>query len=328
MPRHATDWRPGSELEVIQMRARMLSRIRSFFGERGVLEVETPLLSSCFGTEPSIEPLCSEFTGPGYAAGRKLYLQSSPEFFMKRLLADGSGPIYQVCKAFRNAEAGRLHNPEFSILEWYRPDFDARRLMREVGELVAQLLGRPDLAIEYIPYALLFNEKLGLDIFELQAQELATFARDRNLIGAESLELDRDGWLNLLMSTLIESDLGSDGLCFVTDYPATQASLARLNEADPRTAARFELYYQGVELANGFEELADAEEQAERFEHENCVRRSNGQLPMPVDEALLGALEHGLPQCSGVALGLDRVLMCQLGLEDIDQVLTFSLARV
>jgi len=328
MPRHATDWRPGSELDVIRMRTRMLSRLRSFFEERGVLEVETPLLSSCFGTEPSIEPLCSEFTGPGYAAGRKLYLQSSPEFFMKRLLADGSGPIYQVCKAFRNAEAGRLHNPEFSILEWYRPDFDARRLMREVGELVAQLLGRPDLAIEYIPYALLFNEKLGLDIFELQAQELATFARDRNLIGAESLELDRDGWLNLLMSTLIESDLGSDGLCFVTDYPATQASLARLNEADPRTAARFELYYQGVELANGFEELADAEEQAERFEHENCVRRSNGQLPMPVDEALLGALEHGLPQCSGVALGLDRVLMCQLGLEDIDQVLTFSLARV
>jgi len=328
MPRHATDWRPGSELDVIRKRTRMLSRIRSFFEERGVLEVETPLLSSCFGTEPSIEPLCSEFTGPGYAAGRKLYLQSSPEFFMKRLLADGSGPIYQVCKAFRNAEAGRLHNPEFSILEWYRPDFDARRLMREVGELVAQLLGRPDLAIEYIPYALLFNEKLGLDIFELQAQELATFARDRNLIGAESLELDRDGWLNLLMSTLIESDLGSDGLCFVTDYPATQASLARLNEADPRTAARFELYYQGVELANGFEELADAEEQAERFEHENCVRRSNGQLPMPVDEALLGALEHGLPQCSGVALGLDRVLMCQLGLEDIDQVLTFSLARV
>ena len=292
------------------------------------MEVETPLLSSCFGTEPSIEPMRAEFVGPGYAGGRSLYLQSSPEFFMKRLLADGSGPIYQVCKAFRNGEAGRQHNPEFSILEWYRPGFTAEELMLEVAKLVGELLDQADIPVEYRSYADLFDQFLGLDVFDVQTEDLAQFAREQNLLGAETLELDRDGWLNLLMSSLIESELGENGLCFVTNYPASQASLARLNQHDPRTAARFELYYRGVELANGFEELADPDEQAERFEQENCKRRSNGQQAIPVDEALLGALQHGIPDCSGVALGLDRVLMSALSLEDIDQVLSFSLARI
>jgi len=306
----------------------MLACIRRFFAQRDVMEVETPLLSSCFGTEPSIEPLQTEFVGPGYAGGRSLYLQSSPEFFMKRLLADGSGPIYQVCKAFRNGESGRQHNPEFSILEWYRPGFTAEQLMLEVAELVGELLEQADIPVDYRTYADLFEQNLGLDVFDIQTEDLAEFARAQNLLGAETLELDRDGWLNLLMSSLVESELGKDGLCFVTDYPASQASLARLNQRDQRTAARFELYYRGVELANGFEELGDPDEQAERFEHENCKRRSNGQQPMPVDEALLGALQHGIPDCSGVALGLDRVLMSALDLEDIDQVLNFSLARI
>jgi len=328
MRRHVSDWRPGSGQEVLLARAQMLARIRAFFEQRGVLEVETPLLSSSFGTEPSIEPLQSEFTGPGYAQGRALYLQSSPEFFMKRLLANGSGPIFEVCKAFRNGEAGRLHNPEFTVLEWYRPGFSGVDLMQEVADLVVDLLGQSGLPVQYVSYAKLFEEQLQLDIFEAQADELAMFARKRNLLGAETLELDRDGWLNLLMGSLIESELGKDGLCFVTDYPASQASLARINPRDPRTAGRFELYYRGIELANGFEELGDAEEQAERFEHENCTRRAKGQPPMPVDEALLGALQSGMPDCSGVALGLDRVLMCALGVEDIDEVLSFSLARI
>ena len=305
----------------------MLSRIRGFFAQREVLEVETPLLGSSFGTDPSIEPLASEFVGPGHAQGCPLYLQSSPEFFMKRLLADGSGAIYQVCKAFRNGEAGRLHNPEFSMLEWYRPGFDARELMQEVAELVRELLSQPDLAVEKKAYAQLFQEKLGLDVFQVSAAELAAFAGERQIPAAETLEMDRDGWLNLLMSALIEPGLGKDRLCFVTDYPASQASLARINPQDPGTAARFELYFQGVELANGFEELADAVEQAERFEHENGLRRKKGQQPMRVDKALLDAL-GAMPECSGVALGLDRVLMCALGLEDIDGVLNFSLPRV
>lgn len=325
--RHAHDWRPGAALSVLQARAAMLDALRAFFAARAVLEVETPLLSGCFGTDPSIEPIGAEFVGPGYAKGRQLYLQSSPEFFMKRLLADGSGPIYQVCKAFRNGEAGRLHNPEFSILEWYRPGYDAKALMQETADLVRRLVEQSSLPVEQHAYADLFADRLGIDVFSVTLDDLKAFASHRHLLGADSLELDRDGWLNLLMSSLIEAELGHDSLCFVTDYPASQASLARLNPEDSRTARRFELYYQGIELANGFEELADAGEQAERFEHENCQRRSNGQDPMPVDEALLGALESGLPECSGVALGLDRVLMCALGLGDIDQVLSFSLAR-
>ena len=305
----------------------MLQRIRGFFAARQVLEVETPLLASSFGTEPSIEPLCSAFTGPGSAAGKPLFLQSSPEFFMKRLLADGSGAIYQVCKAFRNGEAGRLHNPEFSILEWYRPGFDAAQLMQEVAELARELLAQPQLPIEIHRYSELFEQHLAIDVFDATAEQLQQFAIARNLLGAESMDLDKDAWLNLLMSSLIEAELGRDALCFVCDYPASQASLARLNPEDPRTAKRFELYYRGIELANGFEELADADEQAQRFEHENCIRRSNGQQPMPVDDYLLGALQSGLPDCAGVALGLDRVLMCALGLQDIDQVLAFSLGR-
>ena len=306
----------------------MLAAIRVFFAEREVLEVETPLLASSFGTEPAIEPLQSEFSGPGHAIGKPLYLQSSPEFFMKRLLADGSGPIYQVCKAFRNGEAGRLHNPEFSILEWYRPGFDADRLIGEVAELVDDLLGGARLPVSHRSYASLFEQELAIDCLEADTAQLQAVAVDHNLIGAETMELDRDGWLNLLMSGLIERQLGHGELCFVTDYPASQASLAQLNPDDPRTARRFELYHRGIELANGFEELADADEQAERFEHENCTRRSRGQRPMPVDDYLIGALQSGLPACSGVALGLDRLLMCMLELDDIDQVLSFSLGRV
>jgi lysyl-tRNA synthetase class 2 len=328
MRHHVTDWRPGASLTVTRARAAMLGAIRDFFAEREVLEVETPLLASTFGTEPSIEPLRSEFTGPGHAKGRQLFLQSSPEFFMKRLLAAGSGPVFQVCKAFRNGEAGRLHNPEFSILEWYRPGFSATRLMHELACLVTQLLDQPALPVRYRSYADLFARELAIDCLESDAEDLRQAAIGHNLIGAESLDLDRDGWLNLLMGSLLERHLGDGELCFITDFPASQASLACINPDDPRTARRFELYYQGIELANGFEELADVDEQAQRFEHENCVRRARGQQPMPVDDYLLGALQSGLPACSGVALGLDRLLMCALQLDDIDQVIGFSLGRV
>jgi len=328
MRHHVTDWRPGPSLEVLRARARMLGEIRGFFAERDVLEVETPLLASSFGTEPAIEPLRSEFTGPGHPTGRQLFLQSSPEFFMKRLLAAGSGPIFQVCKAFRNGEAGRLHNPEFSILEWYRPGFDAPQLMAEVAQLVSGLLGAEGLPVRHRKYADLFREELAIDCLESDVAALQAVAVRHNLIGVEGLDLDRDGWLNLLMSSLLEQHLGQGELCFITDFPASQASLARINGDDPRTAGRFELYYRGVELANGFEELADVDEQAQRFEHENCVRRSQGQQPMPVDDYLIAALQAGLPPCSGVALGLDRLLLCALELDDIDQVIGFSLGRV
>lgn len=325
--RRSVDWHPGTGLQVLRARAGMMRDIRAFFAARDVLEVETPLLSACFGTEPSIEPLRSEFVGPGYAQGLSLFLQSSPEFFMKRLLAAGSGPIYQICKAFRNGEAGKLHNPEFSILEWYRPGFDMSALINEVAELVLAVLHK-SVPVERHRYADLFSEHLGIDVFNSDADALQALAMQHNLLGAEQLQLDRDGWLDLLMSSLIERQLGQDVLCFVTDYPASQASLARLQPHDERVAARFELYYQGVELANGFHELSDAAEQSQRFEHENCQRRSNGQQPMPIDDALLSALEQGIPDSSGVAIGLDRLLMCAVGAEELDQVMAFSLSRV
>lgn len=328
MRRHVIDWRPGASPPVLQARAGLLATLREFFARRGVMEVETPLAGVAFGTDPHIEPLRTDFTGPGFASGQSLFLQSSPEFFMKRLLADGSGPIYQVCKAFRNGEAGKLHNPEFSLLEWYRPDFGVAELIAEVAQLVRSVLQQPSLPVSTYAYAELFREYLDVDIFEQDAEGLRAVAVSHSLLGADGLQLDRDGWLDLMMSGLVERKLGREELCFVTDYPASQASLARLNRHDPRTAARFELYYQGVELANGFEELADPDEQAARFEHENCARRGNGQAPMPVDEGLLGALHAGLPACAGVALGLDRLLMCKLGLKDIDQVISFSLGRL
>ncbi len=321
------DWRAGANRQALIERAGLLRQIRAFFDQAGVLEVETPLATATSGTDPALQPMSCEFRGPGYSDGLKLFLQTSPEFAMKRLLAGGSGAIYQVCKAFRDGEVGRRHNPEFTILEWYRPGFDHLRLIDEVADLMRSCLDQPQLPVEVHSYAALFRQHLSLDIFDVSEDILRGCALDHHILGAESLELSLDGWLDLLMSHLLEPLLGRAGLSFVADYPASQASLARLNVTDPRTASRFELYYQGLELANGFHELTDATELSARFEAENCQRRSAGLDPMPVDFQLLSAMEYGLPDCAGVALGLDRLLMLKLGLDDIDQVLAFSLGR-
>ncbi len=320
------DWRPGADITALRVRAAVLAGLRAYFAEHGVLEVETPLLCRSGGTDPQIEPLRTRFNGPGFADGVELYLQTSPEFAMKRLLAAGSGPIYQICKAFRDGEAGRLHNPEFTMLEWYRSAFDLVQLMDEVAAVLRLALAAPTLAVEHVSYAESFERDLGIDIFGITASALQAFAVDHDLIGAAQLELDKDGWLDLLMSHLIQPALGKDCLCFVTDYPASQAALARLNP-DGRTAARFEVFHQGIELANGFHELTDAGEQAARFEADNCKRKSEGQHPIVVDRQLLAAMEAGLPDCAGVAVGLDRLLMLRLGFDDIDAVLGFSLSR-
>jgi len=290
------------------------------------MEVETPLACSSAGTDPGLQPLRAHYTGPVFPKGRALYLQTSPEFGMKRLLAAGAGAIYQVCKAFRNGEAGRLHNPEFSILEWYRPGFGLAELMREVGAIARLALERPDLQVVTESYASLFQSVLGINVFDSSAERLQTEAVRHHVLGAEGMDLDLDGWLDLLMSHLIQPQLGREHLCFVTDYPASQAALARLNP-DGRTAARFELFLSGIELANGYHELVEPDEQAQRFEADNCLRRGQGLPPIKVDRLLLGAMQHGLPDCSGVAVGLDRLLMLRLGESDIDRVLSFSLQR-
>lgn len=319
-------WRPGAQVGVLRARAAMLADIRDFFSTVGVLEVETPLACLAAGTDPAIDPLIARYTGPLYPQGVDLYLQTSPEFAMKRLLASGSGPIYQICKAFRDGEAGRLHNPEFSILEWYRPGYTVAEMMTEVAAVLRCALQRDGLETETQSYAGLFAAHLGIDVFVVDAESLRQVAVRHHLSGAEGLRLDRDGWLDLLMSHLIQPALGPDRLCFVTDYPASQAALARRNP-DRLTAARFEAFLDGVELANGFDELTDAEEQAARFDAENSERRARGKRPVTVDRQLLAAMRTGLPDCCGVAVGLDRLLMLRQGLDDLDATMTFSLRR-
>ena len=308
--------------ELLEERAGLLEGVRRFFRSRGVLEVDTPILSRAAGTDPALEPFVTSYQGPGEAKGLRLYLQTSPEFHMKRLLAAGSGDIFQVCHAFRQGERGARHNPEFTLLEWYRTGFDHQQLMSEVAELVNTLLGG-SLPMERISWQVLFQRGFGWDPLEVDRETLAATARGHGLGGVELQE--RDQWLDLLMSHLLEPELGHGRLTFVHGYPASQASLARLCPEDPRLACRFELYLEGMELANGFHELADPDEQLARFEADNRRRRELGQEPLPIDHRLVEALRQGLPDCAGVALGLDRLLMLKLGAERLDDVLSFPL---
>lgn len=320
------EWRPTATLENLRLRGWVLAAIRAFFAERDVLEVETPILSSATATDPHLDSLATRYTGPGAAAGQTLYLQTSPEFAMKRLLAAGSGPIYQLGKAFRNGEAGRRHNPEFTLLEWYRPGFDLRALMDEVEALIASLLGTP--ASERLSYAEAFIRYAGINPHAATVAELKRLATIKKL--SESLRLagdDRDGWLDLLLTHLVEPHLGKERPVFIFDYPPSQAALARIRPGNPSVAERFELYIDGIELANGYHELGDAREQQRRFEADWERRRSAGLPDTPVDGYLLAALEHGLPDCSGVALGVDRLVMIAARAQGIDEVMAFPLSR-
>ncbi len=312
---------------MLEARAGLLAAIRAFFQGKGVMEVETPVCSTSATTDPALESLATCFTGPGAAQGKELYLHTSPEFPMKRLLAAGSGPIYQICKVFRDGELGRWHNPEFTLLEWYRPGFDQHRLMDEVAELINGVLPGP-LPVERIGYRELFLNHLDLDPHIATADQLRDHARRQGVPGAETLELaDRDGWLDLLLTHCIEPHLGNGCICFVFDYPATQASLARIRQGTPPLAERFELYMDGMELANGFHELTDGSEQRRRFEADLERRREMGIKQVPMDERFLAALKLGIPACSGVALGVDRLLMRLTGATHIRDVLAFPLDR-
>ena len=319
------NWRPSAELATLQQRARILAGVRAFFAERGVLEVETPILSRAAVSDPQLDSFATRFVGPGHATGLPLYLHTSPEYAMKRLLAAGSGPIYQICRVFRQGEAGRRHNPEFTMLEWYRPDWDHARLMDEVEALVAPILGLsgPARRLDYRDAFLMYAD---IDPLEADILALRTCA-ERLGCGGIELGESRDHWLDLILSHHIEPQLGRDGLCFLQHYPASQAALARLSPHEPRVAERFELYYQGIELANGFHELSDAAEQRHRFEADLRQRQAMGMDSPPLDENLLAALADGLPDCAGVALGLDRLVMLALGAKSIDEVLAFDFER-
>jgi len=300
------DWRPGASVASLQLRARLNSLIRQFFAQRQVLEVEPPALCQAPVCDPNIDPIPAD--------GR--YLHTSPEYAMKRLLCAGVGDIYQLCKVFRRAEAGSRHNPEFTMLEWYRVGWHHRQLMDEVQALLQLLLaervnGRLDLS-----YRQALQQFAGLDWLSASDADIAE--RGRALAGAD-LQLERDGWLDLIMSHQVEPQLPADKLVFISDYPASQAALAKIRgQGQEAVAERFEVYFNGIELANGYHELTDAAEQRQRFEQEAQGRA--------VDQSLLAAMSAGMPACAGVALGIDRLLMLLLD-KPMDQVLSFSWDR-
>lgn len=307
-------WRPSASIEALRARARLYQQLRTFFAERGVLEIEAPVMGAAAVTDPYIDSIrarCGDTT---------VYLQPSPEFAMKRLLAAGSGSIYSLGKVFRNGEKGRRHNPEFTLLEWYRTGFDDHQLMAEVAQLFEYVL--PGLSVRKISYRDWFTP-LHLDPHTASAAELEAEARKWIETGIESD--DRDLWLDLLVSHVLEPQL-EPGLVFVYDYPASQAALARVtrDSTEQLVARRFEVFLNRMELANGYWELTDAQEQRARFAAD-LGKRAEEQLPIyPSDEKLLHALEHGLPNSAGVALGVDRLLMCMMGVDTIGEVLAFD----
>ncbi|WP_440995257.1 EF-P lysine aminoacylase EpmA [Arhodomonas sp. SL1] len=317
-------WAPSAPVANLRRRARLTAAVRRFFADRGVEEVHPPCLSAATVTDPALQGLAVSGDVPGAPDGARLWLQTSPEYAMKRLLAAGMGPIYAITPAFRAAERGRLHNPEFTLLEWYRPGFDHHRLTDEVTALVTEIAGqRP---VRRYTYANAFRDALAVDPLSADTAELRALAR-RELSGLDATALDRDGVLDALLGIRVIPALGRGEITVLTDYPASQAALARLSPEDPRVAERFEVFVDGMEIANGFHELADPTEQRARFE-EDRTRRAAAGLPVPaVDERLLAALEAGLPDCAGVALGLDRLFMVALGAERIDEVMAFPVER-
>jgi lysyl-tRNA synthetase class 2 len=316
-------WQPIADWQHLRLRAQMLNQIRQFFAERDVLEVETPLLCSATGTDPQLDFFSSKFNYP--PQNPTLYLQTSPEFAMKRLLAAGSGSIYQICKAFRNGESGRSHNPEFTILEWYRVGYDLPQLMTEVAELLQQVLPEK-LAVIEISYQQIFQQITDLDALAFNFEAYQTYALTQGLVDAAHLCGDDHAlWLDFLFSHCVQTALTPATIWLIHSYPAIQSSLARLNSQDPRIAERFEVLINGMELGNGFYELADAEEQSARFDQEIVYRQQHGLATVAKDQLLIDALAAGLPDCSGIAIGIDRLLMIASGSKTIDQVLAFPL---
>lgn len=318
-------WQPSAPIANLLKRAAIVAEIRRFFADRGVLEVETPAMSQATVTDIHLVPFTTRFVGPGAADGMTLYLMTSPEYHMKRLLAAGSGPIYQMGKSFRNEEAGRHHNPEFTMLEWYRPRYDMYRLMNEVDDFLQQVLDCE--TAETLSYQQAFTRHLDVDPLSADKTQLREAAAKLDLSNIADTEEDRDTLLQLLFTMGVEPHIGRDKPTFVYHFPATQASLAEISTEDHRVAERFEVYYKGVELANGFRELTDSKEQRQRFAQDNQKRSVRGLPVQPVDNHLLDALEHGMPECSGVALGVDRLIMIALGADSLSEILAFPVMR-
>ena len=314
-------WQPTASVKNLLTRAKLLAEIRRFFTDRGLLEVETPVLSEFGVTDVHLATFSTEFISPFGEQSKTLWLSTSPEYHRKRLLAAGSGPIFQIGKVFRNEEAGNRHNPEFTMLEWYRPHFDMYRLINEVDDLLQQILECPP--AESMSYQFAFQQYVGLDPLSADLSELVEKAEKHQLMGAENES--RDTLLQFLFSTVVEPQIGQEAPVVVYHFPASQAALAQISSEDLRVAERFEFYYKGLELANGFHELSDAREQLRRFQQDNLQREKMGLPVRVIDTRLLAALQAGIPNCSGVALGVDRVLMIAMGTESIKEVISFAI---
>jgi len=317
-----SNWQPGTSLEILRHRADLLAKLRAFFAGKEILEVETPALARAPVTDLHIQSLTTEILDTNTI--KTFYLQTSPEFAMKRLLAFNAEPIYQIAKVFRQDPLTKHHNPEFTLLEWYRPGFTMGQLMDEVAELLRSLLACHSMPA--FSYRELFEKYLRINPHRVRSDEL--LALTQRQLELSTTDLTDTDCLQLLMFAVIEPALPE--FCFVYDYPKAQASLSviELDSDEDQVAKRFEVYCRGMELANGYLELTDAQEQRKRFEQDNALREKKGLDVYPLDEKFLSALESGLPVCSGVALGIDRLLMAMHELTNIDQAISFTLERV
>ena len=323
-----SDWRPTATLEHLRLRAAALAAARGFFAQRDVLEVEAPLLVRRPVSDPHLANIRCTL---GVRPGEDVYLHTSPEYAMKRLLAAGAPDIFYLGKVFRDDEAGPRHLPEFTLIEWYRREMAYETFIAECLDLIGTLalcFGKRLPPARRFSYRELFSNLAGFDPVSASLTRIRTCARERlgdalDATVERSLGDDRNGWLDLLLVSLIEPSLRDAGLVVIDRYPADQAALARLDPTDPRVAERFEIYLDGIELANGYHELADAGEQARRFEADRTRRRELGRPDTVPDEALLAALDAGLPDCCGVAVGFDRLMMACLGVSRIEQTVGF-----
>ena len=320
-------WQPSMNWQSAKQRAKLLAKIRAFFSARDIVEVDTPLLSHQTVTDAHLDAFMTQYNySPDSHCDEStsLYAQTSPEFSMKRLLASGYGCCYQICKAFRHEQHGRYHNPEFTMLEWYRIGFDHFQLMDEVADLIKLTIGCEQ--VERISYQALFIREVGIDPLNISKVELIALISSHDKL-SDWLEQEDciDTLLQFIMTELIEPVIGQELPCFVYNFPASQASLAKISSEDKRVAERFECYFKGIELANGFHELTDFVQQKQRFEQDNVTRVQLGKVEQQIDDKFMSALTHGLPACAGVALGIDRLVMLSLAAKKIDDVITFSI---
>jgi len=314
-----TPWRPSASRLAVEARSKLLTTIRLFFQQRAVLEVETPILSAAGNSDPNIESIST-------SSSRRKFLRTSPEYPLKRLLATGYGDIYEIGRVFRAGESGRHHNPEFTLLEWYRLGWNYLRLADEVVELI-RICGDGQFdhwPVQRVSYRELFQNEIGLDPWTCTESDLASCASERGIV---AISLNHQEWLDLLLAEVIQPSLPGESITVLRDFPAQMAALARIRHDDPPVAERFEIYLGQMELANGYQELTDADEQLERFRREARLAENRGEEAEPLDMNLIAAMHHGLPECAGVALGVDRLLMACLKLDHIDAVLNFPADR-